>query len=505
MSFICLSLTGRTLQENIEDVRRYTSHIDLIELRADFLFTEEIPHIHRFPALVPHPVLLTIRRKQDGGKYIASEKERSSFFSIAMRGAFDYVDFETDFEHTLLTEIVREKKIRIIRSVHDFDGVPEHPLQTIRSIPKTKQEIPKLAVMTNSSSELYRLVEACLSVRNEEKIVLGMGAYGFPTRVLAPRLGNYLTFCSPAGKSAAPGHIDPQQLDAVYRLRSQTGSTAVYGVIGNPVLHSQSPFIHNTGYEKASIDAVYVPFQVDELIWFFKMAELLDVQGLSVTVPYKENVIQWLDDSAETVTVTGACNTMARSDKGWYGYNFDVEGFLHPLETVVDRQWLQGKKVAVIGAGGAAKSVVFALTKRGADVCIFNRTVEKAERLAKRFSCAFAPLTDTERLKEYSDMLVQTTTVGMAMGSSPTGSHPVGDTPTGQHSPGTYPEGLNPIEDYTFQGHEIAYDLIYTPEKTPFLQKAEHAGCRIINGTSMLLEQAKQQFLIFTGVHYPES
>ena len=221
-----------------------------------------------------------------------------------------------------------------------------------------------------STADLRRLLRALKEVKGP-RIILGMGEWGFPSRVLARPLGGMLSFVSPPGAAtAAPGHLDPETLAGLYRYRELGTATRIFGVIGNPIMHSLSPAIHNPAYTRQGIDAVYLPFQVDNLSDWFALAEELPVEGFSVTVPHKEAVRRFLTGEDADVTAVGACNTVFRrpdrddgAEKiGWWGANTDVAGFLAPLEDLLSERFSTAAEsspgVTVIGAGGAARAVI---------------------------------------------------------------------------------------------------------------------------------------------------
>ena len=337
--------------------------------------------------------------------------------------------------------------------------------------------------MPRGASELLRLLEAVAAVKGE-KIVLGMGDFGFPTRVLAPKLGSLLCYASPPGFAVAPGQVDPATLEDVYRFRSTGPTTSVYGVIGNPVLHSRSPLIHNRGFAARKIDAVYLPFPVDRVEDFWELAEHLRIKGLSVTVPFKQAVIPHLAESDPLVRNTGACNTLWRR-KGsgpWSGTNTDVDGFLVPLRALFGGVVPPGLGATVIGAGGAARAVVHALLSQRARVLVLNRSPDRAAALAEGFavSCAGLDPRGYRQAERYGDIIVQTSSAGMA---------PHGET--------------DPAPGLSFKPGAVAYDLVYAPDETVFLHRARVAGCRIVRGRQMLVAQAMEQFRLFTGLDFP--
>ena len=490
-SLLCLSLTEETLEKNEELAGRYAGLVDLVELRADFLEESELGYIDRFRAPVGKGSILTVRRERDGGRFNGEEEARLRILENGARGRYQYIDLESDLKESERGRRVageaEKRGIRIIRSVHMFEGFPEDMVSLVKGIPVGRGEIPKLALNIASSREQLEFIKAAEKLRGRKKILIGMGDYGIPLRLLSSRFGSFLTFTSVKKDGAAPGHISVEEMVGLYSYNGIGPETEVFGVIGNPVMHTKSPYIHNSGLRELGLDAVYLPFTVDDLNTFFRTTDLLGISGLSVTVPFKEKVIPFLDEVDESVTSIGACNTIFRKEGGWHGTNTDWEGFLAPLEKLLgeaSRDFFARARATVIGAGGAARAVVYALRRRGAEVLILNRSVERARRLSEEFGCFFDELSESGkgRIRQFNDIIVQATTVGMAPN-----------------------ESENPIEGYRFSGEEIAYDLVYKPERTAFLEEARRAGCRIVMGKEMLLAQAKIQFKIFTGRDFPFS
>jgi 3-dehydroquinate dehydratase/shikimate dehydrogenase len=475
-SLLCLVLTGNTLQGNIEVLEKYRDYIDLVELRADFLNSAELSALDRFPEYLGIRAVLTIRRKQEGGFFLGTEEQRRELLFNASRGNWAFVDIETDFHDPKLESLFKKRKIRIIRSFHDFEGVPADLVKRMKAV--RRGEIPKAAVMPKSTGELYRLLAACKKLKTREKIVLAMGDHGTPTRILATKLGSFLSYCSLPASDAAPGHLDPFTMFALYHFREITKKTRLFGIIGNPITHSFSPQIHNKGFRDLGIDAVYVPFLVDNVEAFFKIARLLNIEGFSVTIPHKSAVMPFLTQRDALVDTIGACNTVVKRGRAFSGWNTDVTGFLEPLKKYFPADRLKSICATVIGAGGAARAVVSALKAAGARILILNRTVERAKMLADEFGAAWAPLANAGfyTMKDYSDIIVQTTNVGM--------------------DPDT---DSDPLEGHSLTGNELIYDLIYAPRLSKLLERALESGCKVINGEEMLVAQAHEQFRLFTG------
>lgn len=479
MSRLCFVLTEKSIDECCKAYNSLDAKPDIVELRVDILDSDEQKKICDLKLDVP--VILTFRKKVDGGQYEGDEEYRLDILLNGIEnGRFSYIDLEEDLDAPELERAASEKGLRVIRSFHDFNGIPDNLSERLMAIKRDENEIPKAAVMVNSTKELLEFYKEAFKIKSEEKILLGMGNFGFNTRVLAEKIGSYLTFTSKGNATSGLGHATPEVLDSIYRFKNIKDDTPVMGIIGNPVMHTKSPLIHNEGYRKNSIEGVYVPFETDNLEVFLEVAQMLNIKGFSVTVPFKNDIIPLLDRVTEGVKQIGACNTVTSIDGKWVGENTDYVGFINPLKK--DFGSLKGKKVSVIGAGGAAKAALFALKEEGAEILVLNRTVEKARELAEQFSVRFCPLNSDSKseVAEFSDVIVQTTNVGM---------HPL--------------EHIDPLSFYDFNGEEYLYDIIYVPEETLFLKRGKEAGCRILNGWQMLLEQGYRQFKLFTGHDYP--
>ncbi|MDC7219605.1 MAG: type I 3-dehydroquinate dehydratase [Spirochaetales bacterium] len=497
MSHITLVLTGKDFEENQSYLDSYRGQIDLAELRLDCLDTvkegkaQDRDVLEAFVKNSPVPLILTVRRSCDGGFYEGDEAKRLKLYSDFIPLGFGYVDLEDDLEPSLVEEAektAREAGVRIIRSFHDFKGFPDNLAQRMKSNIK-EDDIPKAAVTLNHSREIVPFLEAAAELKGQDKIILAMGERGYFSRILAERLGSFLSFTSPAqGVMGAPGHMDPTLLIERYRFRDLKADWPLYGVIGNPIIQSRSPELHNNWLKQAGLPGVYIPFLLDDIEDLIPMDNILDFGGLSVTLPFKEKLITVLDEPSLAVKKIGASNTYYKKNGRRLGENTDAPGFLYPLldSMGIDRRAsrpLEGKKCTVIGAGGASRAILFALTNAGAEVLILNRTAEKAEKLAAEFSVQSGTLSSESipLMEEFSDIIVQTTNAGMPP-----------------------QEEQDPIDFYEFKGREFVYDIVYKPAVTVMMDRAAKAGCTVLGGWEMLREQGMVQFELFTGEAVPK-
>ncbi|HWY80038.1 MAG TPA: shikimate dehydrogenase [Candidatus Sulfotelmatobacter sp.] len=259
-----------------------------------------------------------------------------------------------------------------------------------------------------------------------------------------------------------------------------TAKTKICMVIGDPIEHSFSPQMHNAGYKALHIDNQYVYIacrvSIHTIDSFIKGAKATNIHGISCTMPHKIAVMPYLDEIDKVAKKIGAVNTIINNDGKLVGYNTDWLGVLTPLEKLTS---LQNKKVALIGAGGAARAVAYAITNKGAKLLIFNRTIDKAKTLAEEFGGTAYPLNAAEIINN-ADIIINTTSVGL---------HDKKETPLPQK--------------YITKNH-IIFDVIYGHE-TRLLKEAKKQGAQIIQGREMLLYQGLAQFKLYTGHDAPET
>jgi len=252
-------------------------------------------------------------------------------------------------------------------------------------------------------------------------------------------------------------------------------NTRLYGVVGNPLTHTLSPALHNAAFAALGLNALYLAFETRDIEGAMKGMRALGLKGLSVTRPFKSEVIPWLDEVEEQARQIGAVNTVVNQGGRLTGFNTDADGALQALERRMD---LPGKTALILGAGGAARAIGFALKKTGVHLTIANRSRERGEALAKTLDCAYRPWTEAAGIP--ADLIIQTTPVGL---------HPV--------------EDQSPLPAEAFTKEMTVMDIIYNPLETRLLRLAREQGCVTINGLEMFIAQGAEQFRRWTGLEPP--
>jgi 3-dehydroquinate dehydratase/shikimate dehydrogenase len=479
----------------MEILDKYRKYVDIAELRVDFLDPDERFLIRRFPEMAGLPVILTIRREAEGGHFVGGEGSRIVLLAKGLayavadkRRNFAYVDLEDDLDVPSLEEAARAFGTRIIRSWHNTEGVDEDLAGKLRKLRRVGDELVKVAVTPRCLDDVVKVYKAAKETTDIEKILLCMGEYSANTRILAEVLGSRISFTSPLGEpdlmQAAPGQLEPKEMAELYRFHNITSRTRIFGVAGYPLKVTDSPYFFNTVFREEQINAVYVPIPADSVHSLIRLAEEIGIMGLSITIPYKEDILPYLSFKSKEVVSIGACNTIVADSNGWVGYNTDVAGFSGSLLSFIGRKDFRGRKITIIGAGGSAKAAASEVYRLKGKALILNRTTARARSLAEPYRFAWGGLDGrgAELIEKYSDIIIQATPVGMS---------PNVDT--------------DPLEFYKFSGRETVMDLIYKPTKTLCLQRAEKAGCRILNGNDMLYRQAREQYFYYMNKEVPTS
>ena len=463
--------------EIMEAARR---NVMLAEVRIDYL--AKAPDFGRLLADKPLPLLATVRRREDKGRFKGTEDERRMLLRQAIVAGFDWVDIEED----LIKSIPRYGKTKRIVSYHNFNEVPADLHAIFRRMHEADADVIKIACMPNQIEDVARVLEL-VRVSKKPTIAFCMGDMGVASRLVQGVLGAPFTYAAlNPERLPAPGMMTVGQLQNIYGVRRLNKETKVFGVVGDPIGHSLSPIVHNIGFRKLGINALYLPFRVPEgkLANFLASHTPLKIQGLSVTIPHKESAVHQATEMESLVAQTQSANTLVRTASGFNAMNTDRPAILESLTAGLPANpdgspgSLKQRIALVLGAGGVARSVVHALMDAGALVTVTNRTDEKSHKLAKEMGCRQVDW--AMRTGVLCDIVVNCTSCGM------------------------YPEvDESPIHPSVFKTGMVVMDTIYNPENTMMIKQARGHGAQVVTGLDMFIRQAAAQFRAFTGQEPP--
>ena len=470
---------------------------EAVEIRADALMQPDVDSVLKMARAVRKaklPVIVTCRDKKEGGFAEIDFSLRLSILRESILAGVDFVDVEYEnFKHpdtcSVLKAALEQSETRLILSCHNFDRPFDDPGYLYESILAVYPDaIPKIVYKAKHICDCFAVFDL-LQNTDRPLIAFCMGPAGQISRILAKKFGAFLTFASlDDGSATAPGQVPVEQMKKLYRWDHQNADTEIFGLIGSPVGHSLSPALFNACFDVEQINAIYLPFLVEGHTEEFNA--FLDhitkrgkfgFGGFSVTLPHKTHALDYAnlhgDDVDNLAEAIGAVNTLKIGFNGLLSaFNTDYSGAMDALTAAmgVDRHDLHRTKVAVVGAGGVARAVVAGLADVGARVTIYNRTVSKAQSLAREFACKSASIDTLPQT--IATILINCTGLGM---------HPNVET--------------SPVPDGVIHKDMIVFDTVYNPIETKLLQDAKAAGATVVNGAEMFIRQAIAQYKIYIG------
>jgi 3-dehydroquinate dehydratase/shikimate dehydrogenase len=477
---VCLALSADAVEDMLAIAESMARDDPFLEFRLDYLKQPlaALPKIHRF--LETHQYITAIgtcRRVDSGGKFKGSLASQLEVLTKAHAAGCAIVDLELQSALKAKPEAIARLRSRagLILSFHDFRATRnlEETLEKMLKIPADFYKVVTTATTLFDNVAMMKF----LQTQSDKHALIGlcMGEQGIISRVLGVRAGSVFTFGAVSSDlKTAPGQVSSRDLRSVYRIEQVDAATRIYGVAGDPIERSLSPVIMNTALRRENVNGVYIPMHAKTLKDLIRCVREIPLHGLSITMPYKQTILPYLDNTDAHTAKIGACNTVVRGQDGkLYGFNTDIAGVIRPLE---QRLSIDGAKVLVLGAGGAARAAVFGLKERGAEVWILNRTSAKAQKLARQAKARTIKRADLRKLA--FDVILNATPVGM------------GNTRD------------CPLKDEEIQAR-VVFDMVYDPVETHLLQAARAKGIAVIPGIEMFVQQAARQFEIWTGKPAP--
>ena len=504
-SKICIPITAETAGEALIDIGAAEKKADLIELRLDYINKLTFNDLQRIISMIRIPVIVSCRRKKDCGKFKGSEEERITIIKEAIKSGVAYVDIEDDTEDEVIKSLknlaVQKGETKIILSHHDFEKTPG--LEELKSIyEKAGRYHPDLIKIVTAAGNINDNFKIFKLLRQKEKdhklIAFCLGLKGQSSRILSRKFGSQVTFAAlEEGKESAAGQLTIDELAETYNLKRIDEETVILGIVGKDAEKTASVHFHNHLFRNKKINAVFVPFKIDgeisnleskssretdseELKLFFDNVKKFPIKGLAVTNPHKINAMKYLNEIDEEAKKIGAINTIIKKNGSLAGCNTDLAGAVKALEEKAD---LSGKKVLIIGAGGAARAIIRGLKQKNAALTVANRTFETAEKIAQEFGVNCCRLNELNL--EDKDIIINASLKNLI------------------------PEDcLKP----QIMNKKIIMDINYQPKMTEFLAQfltrvaasGKKNDPKIITGEKMLIYQAAEQLNLWTVIKLNE-
>lgn len=455
---LCTSIKGPTFEDICMQITKALRLCDIIELRLDCFANCDLESIRKIKSSFTIPMIFTLPKQTNDA--------RGKILELCSLRP-EYLDMEDQVPESFIEEVSKlYPEIKIILSHHDYEKTPDNIDEIVASMKRFRATFYKIAFYANNSIDMVRLLLHAKNFPNDD-ISISMGPFGAPGRIMAPCVKSPITYsCIDETLQTAPGQLTSSELIHTYHHRILNKKTQLFGLIGDPVTNSISHITHNHIFQSVHKDAVYTKMQVNatELFDFLQYAKHL-FRGLSITMPLKEAVVPYIDYIDSSAKKIGAVNTLLFDNGKIFGFNTDGIGALNAFEKTTP---VEGKKIVVLGAGGAAKAIIFEACRRKGNVTILNRDKSKAQEVAKAFNCQGFGLDHMQKcFDEGYDILINCTPIQM------------------------------PIDPKFLLSHAVVMDIKTKPAHTEFLQIARTKGCQIVYGYEMFIEQALWQYAIW--------
>lgn len=344
---------------------------------------------------------------------------------------------------------------RIIRSIHDYDSTPDAE-GIVKMLGKGDQEISKGAFMASTFTDLAQILDASRDLKRKH-VLLGMGEIGKITRLRQRVLGNEFTF-GYVGESTAKGQFTAAE------MRKFGDDCTVVGIIGHPLAHSKSPAMHNSSLVSKGVNGIYLTFDSESLDRVEDVIRGYDIRGVNVTIPYKQKIMDHLDQVSTIAKKVGAVNTVINKNGKLIGENTDVIGIMDALNGID----VEGKTILIMGSGGAARAAAYVFAEYKCQIYLSGRNKTTVERICEDFGA----IPFSGNIGAF-DIVVNCTPIGIV-------------------------DGEYPVDITDLHKDQVVFDMVYG-KQTLLLSLAKDKGCRIIDGQDMLLGQGIASFRMWFG------
>jgi len=477
---ICMSVAPAT-RDDLRGLKDSTecARPDLVEVRLDAIHPcVDATEVDELVSGFKVPVIATCRTTDQGGGWTGDETARAGVLAAACRAPeVEFVDVELDA--SVMPALLGQYRDRLVVSHHWLAPAGGDELRrVVERIIEARPAVAKLVMAIRAAAEAVPLMAAAGQLRAAgiRTAVFGMGEASAGPRLLAASAGDVWTYArSTETAGTAAGQWSVGRLCDQLQISRWRPEFSRYAVVGDPVRQSLSPTVFNAAFAVADRPALYMPLPTSSLADAMALATAGDFAGLSVTMPFKRAALAAATTATEAARCIGAANTLRFKDGTWRAHNTDAEGLDTALRQALDPA---GQRVAVLGAGGAARAAAVALGQSGASVTLFARDLERASIVAAAVGCCAARLADYAR--GMADVVINATPLGMASTTE------------------------TPIPTASLNGEEVVLDMIYRPRVTRFVREARSRGCLVVDGLEMFLEQAAAQYSWWFGETAPD-
>ncbi|MFA6175439.1 MAG: shikimate dehydrogenase [Phycisphaerae bacterium] len=500
MTYLAIPISAKDINSCKEQIKTAcAAGAEALELRTDYiegLNTDKLAEVVSAARQTKLPVVVTCRDTREGGQNNLPPAFRIEILAKAVELGADFIDCEYenfkhgDFACEIKKTLAENSRTKLIISAHNFKNKFENLAQVYEQIfTLCPAAVAKTAYQANHINDCFEAFDI-LKKHGKKTIAICMGKAGVISRIIAKKLDAFMTFASvEAGSATAPGQLTSEQMKS-YRFDIIDSVTEFFGVIGDPVAHSMSPAVHNACFAAEKMNRVYLPVLVaggqtdfNEFMDNITSRPYLDFKGFSITIPHKTSTLEYAREKGEHIEPLaikiGAANTLTIGiNERINAYNTDYAGAMDALTNAmgITRKQLHGKTVAVVGAGGAARAIIAGLVDVGAKVIIYNRTISRAHNLALEFGCRSDDLAGIKNLD--AQIIINCTSIGM------------------------HPEvNASPVPAQCLKSSMTVFDTVYNPMETLLLRQAKQAGAKTISGVEMFINQAGEQFKLFTHPH----
>ena len=465
-----------TKQTIKNDLKSSYGKIEAVELRLDLSPQLNPLDVCELFRKYSFKIIYTLRMTHQGGLFSGSFEERLKKLESFFLKKPDFIDIEYDTPQSHITLIKKKyPSIQIILSYHDFEKLSPHLTLIFHELKKKNSHIIKMAFKANSSLDALKMFTFArkLFLLGEPLIVIAMGEYGTFLRILTKLHSKFFCYCYLEKDVQKVGQISLKQLIDTYHYGKTSPSTSVLALIGSPVSQSISHITHNDLLEELGLDALYIKIDLvaEQLVDFFSLIDWSVFKGFSVTSPLKEEILSLKFKRSEKVIAIGSANTVYYDGKVVLE-NTDAYGALKAIEEVADTDAICA---LILGTGGAARALGFALNQKSIPLTFMGRNSLKTEQIAKDFKGKGVSFSSRSFEHSPFQLIAQTTTVGMKT-----------------------EESLLACE--SLPSDLILFEMITRPRETAFVKFGKKHGCKIIYGERMFLYQACLQFYYFFSI-----